>query len=237
MGAPQRPRREPRNQDGAAPPYPPPTPPQDLCRRGPPRRGPRRLKSTAPGTYAAGAPVSTLRWRETPQGAGEPHDTPSHKRTRHNSSYVLRTSRLAAPGPHRVRHAGRFTGHSGPILPGGVFFAAPMPGSDTYGPGTAAPRTRRPLLHAPPPPPFRTFLHPSIIHPCRPLHAIRRPGSVSKGCKRPRCAPAEPTNQASWIPAVCCPSVSAVKIEAGSRNWVSTMATAAITPPEDGKKL
>ena len=102
----------------------PPTPPQDLCRRGPPRRGPRRLKSTAPGTYAAGAPVSTLRWRETPQGAGEPHDTPSHKRTRHNSSYVLRTSRLAAPGPHRVRHAGRFTGHSGPILPGGVFLAA-----------------------------------------------------------------------------------------------------------------
>ena len=101
-----------------------PTPPQDLCRRGPPRRGPRRLKSTAPGTYAAGAPVSTLRWRETPQGAGEPHDTPSHKRTRHNSSYVLRTSRLAAPGPHRVRHAGRFTGHSGPILPGAVFFAA-----------------------------------------------------------------------------------------------------------------
>ena len=79
-----------------------------------------------PGTYAAGAPVSTLRWRETPQGAGEPHDTPSHKRTRHNSSYVLRTSRLAAPGPHRVRHAGRFTGHSGPILPGGVFFAAHM---------------------------------------------------------------------------------------------------------------
>ena len=110
----------------AGAPLPPPTPSPDLCRRGPPRRGPRRLKSTAPGTYAAGAPVSTLRWRETPQGAGEPHDTPSHKRTRHNSSYVLRTSRLAAPGPHRVRHAGRFTGHSGPILPGGVFLATHM---------------------------------------------------------------------------------------------------------------
>jgi len=154
----------------------PPTPPQDLCRRGPPRRGPRRLKSTAPGTYAAGAPVSTLRWRETPQGAGEPHDTPSHKRTRHNSSYVLRTSRLAAPGPHRVRHAGRFTGHSGPILPGGVFFAAPMPGSDTYGPGTAAPRTRRPQLHAPPPPPFpylSASIHPSMPPaPCHPTPRV-----------------------------------------------------------------
>ncbi len=182
------------------------------------------------------APVSTLRWRETPQGAGEPHDTPSHKRTRHNSSYVLRTSRLAAPGPHRVRHAGRFTGHSGPILPGG--FSSPPPCPDP----TRMDQGRQLHGHAghssmpPPPPPFRTFPHPSI-HPCRPLHAIRRPGSVSKGCKRPRCAPAEPTNQASWIPAVCCPSVSAVKIEAGSRNWVSTMATAAITPPEDGKKL
>ena len=145
----------------------PPTPPQDLCRRGPPRRGPRRLKSTAPGTYAAGAPVSTLRWRETPQGAGEPHDTPSHKRTRHNSSYVLRTSRLAAPGPHRVRHAGRFTGHSGPILPGG--FSSPPPCPDT----TRMDQGRQLHGHAghssmPPLPlsvPFR--IHPSI-HPSMP---------------------------------------------------------------------